>query len=95
MDVLLLGAAAVSAIKVVPRPDGSKPRTSELRRRCRACGTKVNSYKNPSAKTTLCYCCEDKLPWTYALIAGGGTFAENPEDRRSATKVVDANSGDS
>ena len=85
----------MSTIKVVPRPDGSKPRTSGLHRTCRTCGTRVNQYKNPSAAETLCYCCEDKLPWTYALIAGGGTFAENPEDRRSATKVVVTDDSDS
>lgn len=82
----------MTAIKVVPRPDGDRPRTSPLNRVCRSCGTRVNKYKNPSAATTLCYCCEDKLPWTYALIAGGGTFAEDPENRRrDAMKLVVTN----
>ena len=80
----------MSAISTAPWPTGTRPRRSKVKRICGSCGKVVCSYKNPYSRTPKCYACEDKLPWTYALIAGGGTFAENPENRRghSANLVV-------
>ena len=66
----------MSTIKTLPRPDGSVPRRAHAERHCKTCGKKVTRYKNPKAIVVLCYCCEDKLPWTYALIAGGGVHGE-------------------
>lgn len=76
------------SINTLPRPDGNRPRVSPLVRLCGGCGKRVSKYKNPCATKALCYCCEDKLPWTYALIVGGGSPAEDPMNRRGATIIV-------
>ena len=86
---------SIVPIQTAPMEYGNlRRRTAGKTRYCGECGTKVSRYKNPRSVKTLCYCCEDKLPWTYELIAGGGTWGETPQPRvpaseRDTTNIVD------